>query len=62
MTKQHFSTGKAAKYLGVSIRTLQRWDNEGTLTASRLPSGRRVYSKEDLDAAVKKPEPKVEGE
>jgi hypothetical protein len=26
-----FSTGKAAAYLGVGVKTLQRWDREGRL-------------------------------
>lgn len=45
-----FSTGKAARYLGRHRGTLQRWDREGTLRAERLPSGRRCYSREALDA------------
>lgn len=30
--------------LGVSVITLQRWDNEGKLIAYRNPKGRRYYT------------------
>lgn len=33
-----------ALMLGVSVLTLQRWDNEGKLTAYRNPKGRRYYT------------------
>lgn len=46
----NYGTGKAASYLGVSVKTLQRWDREGTLRAERLPTGRRIYAKAKLDA------------
>lgn len=45
-----FSLGKAAAYLGKHPQTLQRWDREGSLRAERLPSGRRVYAQQSLDA------------
>ena len=32
-----------AELVGVSVRTLQRWDNDGTFKAKRTPSGRRYY-------------------
>jgi putative resolvase len=47
-----FTVGKAAEYLGVSVKTLQRWDNDGRLTAERTATGRRVYSKSALDAVM----------
>lgn len=37
-----FSTGKAAKLLGVSVKTLQRWEREG----------RRAHHDRDLNAAI----------
>lgn len=43
-----YSTGKAARLLGVTIRTLQRWDVEGKLKARRTPTGRRFYTDEDI--------------
>ena len=35
-----------SKMLGVSIKTLQRWDNDGKLIANRNPSNRRFYTHE----------------
>ncbi|MDR1852974.1 MAG: MerR family DNA-binding transcriptional regulator, partial [Propionibacteriaceae bacterium] len=37
----YVATGQAAKMLGVSVSTLQRWDREGKLVAERTPAGRR---------------------
>ena len=33
-----------AELLGVSVKTLQRWDREGTLRANRTPTDRRYYT------------------
>ncbi len=33
-----------AKLLGVSVKTLQRWNREGTLKASRTLTNRRYYT------------------
>jgi putative resolvase len=49
-----FTTGKAATYLGVSVKTLQRWDREGRLTSERTGTGRRMYSKAALDAFMRR--------
>lgn len=35
-----------AKLLGVSVRTLQRWDKKGLLVAHRTPTDRRYYTYE----------------
>lgn len=35
-----------AELIGVSIKTLQRWDNEGILKAYRTPTNRRYYTYE----------------
>lgn len=35
-----------AKMINVSVKTLQRWDNEDTLKAYRNPKGRRYYTHE----------------
>lgn len=45
-----FAAGKAASYLGVTVKTLQRWDREGRLKPARTATGRRVYEKTALDA------------
>lgn len=46
------STGKAAKILGVSIATIQRWDKSGKLISMRSPKGRRQYILEEIEARV----------
>lgn len=40
--------------IGVSIKTLQRWDNNGILKAGRTPTNRRYYTEIDLDNYLKK--------
>jgi len=40
--------GEAAKKLGVSVKTLQRWDNEGVFIALRNPKNQRYYSEEQI--------------
>ena len=43
------STGKAAKLLGISVKTLQRWEREGRLIpAARTDSNRRLYTESQL--------------
>ncbi|WP_425918210.1 IS607 family transposase [Acinetobacter sp. TSRC1-2] len=39
----YVSISVAAKTLGVSIQTLRRWDEEGTLVADRTPKNHRRY-------------------
>lgn len=36
------------KKIGVSVKTLQRWDKNGKLPAKRTLSGHRFYTKDDL--------------
>ena len=38
----------AAKYLGVSISTMHRWEREGKIKPSRTPGGQRRYETDDL--------------
>lgn len=33
-----------AELIGVSVKTLQRWDREGILKANRTPTDRRYYT------------------
>ena len=45
-----YTTGDIAKKCGVSVRTVQYYDNRGILTPSQLSEGgRRLYSQEDLE-------------
>lgn len=39
-----------ARMIGVSTRTLSRWDSSGSLKAARLPSGRKFYTAEHYAA------------
>ena len=43
-----YNVSEAAKKIGVSVKTLQRWDRDGKLVASRTPSNRRYYTDSQL--------------
>lgn len=47
-----------ADHLGVSIKTLQRWDREGILVAKRTPTNRRYYTEDQYLSYVGKSQPK----
>lgn len=55
MDKEFIAIGKAAKMLGVTTMTLRRWDKNGQLKPVRTPSGRRMYSKEQIENYMKLP-------
>lgn len=40
----HYKPHEFAEMIGVSVKTLQRWDREKILVANRHPSGRRYYT------------------
>ena len=44
MDKQ-YKINEFAKMINVSVRTLQRWDNEGILKAFRTPTDRSIKKK-----------------
>ena len=44
--------GEFAKRIGVSVKTLHRWDETGKLPAKRTPSGHRYYLESDLALAL----------
>ena len=46
--KKYIKPKTAAEFLGVSVKTLQRWDNDEKLIAFRSPTGRRYYTEEQL--------------
>ena len=49
MSERQISTGEAAKISGLTIRTLQHYDNIGVLPASgRTDGGRRFYTESDM--------------
>jgi excisionase family DNA binding protein len=47
-----FSTGEAARLLGVSSKTVQNWVNMGHLHAARTPGGHRRITAAELDRAL----------
>jgi putative resolvase len=51
-----YSVAQFAKQVGVSVKTLQRWDREGRLKAKRTLSGRRYYNEADLAKALNLPQ------
>jgi putative resolvase len=41
-----------SRMVGVAVKTLQRWDRNGTLVPTRTPTGRRVYTDTHLAQAT----------
>ena len=51
------SVGQAAKYLGITVHTLQDWDRKNKFKAHRNPvNNRRFYYKSELDGLLGKTE------
>lgn len=50
-----YKVGKAAKLLGVSRGTLQKWDRDGKLVANRNETNRRYYTDEQINNFLRKP-------
>ena len=46
MENKIYKPKEFAELLGVSVRTLQRWDKKGLLVAYRTPTDRRYYTHE----------------
>ena len=56
MDDKHIPIGKTSRMLGVSIKTLRRWDKSGKFIAVRhSPSGNRYYLQEDIDLLLNDP-------
>lgn len=51
--KECYSTGEFAQLMGVCVKTVQRWDQNGVLRAYRYPSGRRYYTHEQYETFMK---------
>lgn len=47
-----FNVTEFALQLGVSVKTLQRWDRDGKLKPLRTPSNRRIYTQDHLTLAL----------
>lgn len=54
--KNYYTTGQAAKLLGVCIRTVQLWVEEGHIACWRTSGGHRRLEKASVDALVRAPE------
>ncbi|MDF2950552.1 MAG: hypothetical protein K0S18_135 [Anaerocolumna sp.] len=50
----NLKVGEVAKRLGVSVKTLQRWDNEGVFVALRNPKNQRYYTDEQIEQFASK--------
>ena len=46
MINKIYKPKEFAELLGVSVKTLQRWDKKGLLVAYRTPTNRRYYTHE----------------
>lgn len=54
LEKKFIPIRKAAEFIGVSTKTLRRWDDDGTFKASFVsPGGHRYYSVADLETRTK---------
>jgi excisionase family DNA binding protein len=48
------TSGDVAKYLGVHINTVRRWEQKGILKSYRVdPKGYRWFRKEDIEIFIK---------
>lgn len=47
-----YTVSEFAELVGVSVKTLQRWDREGRLVADRTVTNRRVYNDQHLAKAL----------
>jgi putative resolvase len=50
-----YTVSQFAKKVGVSVKTLQKWDRIGVLPAQRTVTNRRYYTDEDLARALRLP-------
>ena len=41
---KNYKPKEFAELIGISVKTLQRWDREGVLKANRTPTDRRYYT------------------
>lgn len=55
---QNYTPKAFAEMIGVSVKTLQRWDREGILKAYRSPTNRRYYTDEHYNKYADKNEQK----
>lgn len=47
--RKNYRPNEFAQMIGVSVKTLQRWDRDGILKAGRTPTNRRYYTQEQYN-------------
>jgi excisionase family DNA binding protein len=53
--KTLLTSGEVAKYLGVHINTVRRWEQKGILKSYRVdPKGYRWFRREDIEVFINK--------
>ena len=55
MESKYLGVTEAATYLGISRRTLRRWEDAGAITPLRTPTNKRRYTRAQLDAILTEP-------
>ncbi len=45
-------TAESAKLIGVSVRTLYRYEDQGRITSVRTPGGHRRYRRSEVEALL----------
>jgi len=59
--ERHYTMREAAKILGVSVRTIQRWDKAGKIRCIRTPGGRRRVPESEIRRILGLSEERVMG-
>jgi len=52
-TERTLSTGQVAKRLGVTVRTVYRWEDAGRLHPERLPTNQRRFSAREVEGLLR---------
>ena len=47
-----YKPNEFAKLIGVSVKTLQRWDNTGKFKAHRTPANHRFYTQKQYEQYI----------
>lgn len=47
--QKFYSISEAAQKLGISAKTLRRWDKAGKVKINRTPNGERIFTAEEID-------------
>ena len=53
--EKYYKPKEFARKVGVTVKTLQRWDNTGVLKANRTPTSRRYYTDRQLEQFLQGP-------